>query len=260
MRFSVAERIAICSDTQIPYDDRRGVKAFLRFIGDTQPDRLIHIGDFMDYPTPSRWTKGTAEEFSKRIKPDSEQAKKRFLAPLREVYDGPVLIHEGNHDKRPAQYLARYAPALVEYVEDFEFQNLLDFDGFGIEVAPEFYEIAPGWISTHGDVGGIRLSQKAGDTAYNAMIRFHNKSVVIGHTHRMGIKPHTFGYGNRAQTFWSMEVGNLMNMGLAQYLKGSVANWQSGFGLLTVDGSHVKPEIVPITHGRFTVDGRTWAV
>lgn len=255
----MSERIVVISDTQIPYDDRRGVKAVVKFIGDTQPSQVVHIGDLMDYPTPSRWTKGTAEEFSRRIKPDSEQAKLRLLAPLRAVYSGPIKIHEGNHDKRPAQYLARYAPALVEYEDQFRFENLLDFDGFGVEKLPEFYKIAPNWISTHGDVGGIRLSQKAADTAYNAMMRF-NTSVIIGHTHRLGIKPHTLGYGGGQKVLYSMEVGNLMNMQLAQYLKGATANWQSGFGLLTVDGKHVKPEVVPITAGRFSVDGETWEV
>ena len=255
----MSKRIVIISDTQIPFDDRRAVKSVIQFIKDTQPDEVIHIGDLMDYPSPSRWTKGTAEEFSRRIKPDSEQAKKRLLGPLRAAYSGPVGILEGNHDKRPFEYLGKFAPALVEYADQFRFENLLDFDGFGVVKLPEFHKPAPGWVITHGDVGGIRLSQKAGDTAHNAMLRF-NESVIIGHTHRQGIKPHTFGYGGKVDTLWSMEVGHLMNMKLAQYLKGATANWQSGFALLTVDARHVKPELVPIISGRFSVDNRTWEV
>lgn len=253
------KRIVVISDTQIPFDDRKAVKAVVRFIVDTQPDEVIHIGDLMDYPSPSRWTKGTAEEFRLRIKPDSEQAKRRFLEPLRAGYDGPVGVHEGNHDLRPREYLARYAPALVEYEDDFRFESLLDFDGFGVTVLPEAHKVAPGWVTTHGHRGGIRLSQKSSDTAYNAMKRF-NASVVIGHTHRQGIKPETLGFGGHQKVFWSMEVGNLMNMRLATYLKGATANWQSGFGLLTVDGSYVKPELVPIMNGRFAVDNHVWEV
>jgi predicted phosphodiesterase len=255
----VSQRIVVVSDTQIPFDDRKALKAVVQFIGDTQPDEVLHIGDLMDYPSPSRWTKGTAEEFAQRIKPDSEQAKKRFLEPLRARYDGPVGVHEGNHDSRPYEYLGRYAPALLEFADQFKFENLLDFDGFGVVVRPEFYNLAPGWISTHGHRGGVRLSQKAGDTAYNAMMRF-NSSVIIGHTHRQGIKPHTLGFGGDAKVLWSMEVGNLMNMDLAVYLKGATANWQTGFGLLTVEGKHVKPELVPIVGGRFSVDGHVWKV
>ena len=255
----MTKRIVIISDTQIPYDDRRAMKAVIQFIGDTQPDEVIHIGDLMDYPAPSRWTKGTAEEFAARIRPDSEEAIKRLLQPLRAVYDGPVGVHEGNHDSRPRDYLAKYAPALIEYTDQFRFESLLDFDGHGVDVLPEFYKVAPGWVSTHGHRGGVRLSQKSGDSAYNAMIRF-DTSVVIGHTHRHGIKPHTRGYGSNQKPLWSMEVGNLMNMKLAHYLKGATANWQTGFGMITVDGKYVKPELVPIMSGRFSVDGWMWEV
>lgn len=256
----MSQRIVVISDTQIPFDDRKALAAVVRFIRDYQPDEVLHIGDLMDYPSPSRWTKGTSEEFAQRIKPDSEQCKKRFLGPLRDVYDGPVGVLEGNHDERPFEYLHKYAPALAEYAADFKFENLLDFDGFGVVVRPEFYKVAPGWIATHGHRGGIRLSQNAGDTAANAAKRF-NSSVVMGHTHRLGLKPETRGYGGNVNaTLWGMEVGNLMNMKLATYLKGGTANWQQGFGLLTVEGQHVKPEIVPITNGRFSVHGDVWTV
>jgi hypothetical protein len=57
-----------------------------------------------------------------------------------------------------------------------------------------------------------------------------------------------------------MEVGHLMNQKRAEYLKSGTGNWQMGFGLLTIDGQHVKPETVPVHRGRFTVDGHTWEV
>ncbi|UJD21155.1 metallophosphoesterase [Mycobacterium phage SororFago] len=255
----MSKRIVVISDTQIPYDDRKALARVVEFIGSYRPDEVIHIGDLMDYPTPSRWTKGTKEEFQERIIPDSDQAKRRFLEPLRAVYDGPVGVHEGNHDRRPVDYLHSYAPALVEFVDQFRFENLLDFDGFGVTVLPEFNKVAPGWVTTHGHRGGIRLTQKAGDTALNAAIRF-NQSVVMGHTHRLGLKPETKGYGGKGSALWGMEVGNLMNMKLATYLKGGTANWQQGFGLLTIDGNHVKPELINIDNGRFTVDGEVWKV
>jgi hypothetical protein len=49
-------------------------------------------------------------------------------------------------------------------------------------------------------------------------------------------------------------------MKLASYLQLSTANWQTGFGILTVDGASVKPETVPIVKGRFSVDGHVWEV
>src|SRR5699024_3388466 len=107
----MSKRIFVIPDTQLPYDDRKALKAVIRCIGDLQPDEVIHIGDLMDYPQPSRWNKGTRGEFEGSVYEDSEQAKRRLLAPLRDVYDVPIGVHEGNHDLRPRDYLAKYAPA-----------------------------------------------------------------------------------------------------------------------------------------------------
>ena len=256
----MTERTVIVPDTQIPFDDRGALRAVVKAIGDLQPDKVIHIGDLMDFPSPSRWTKGSAEEFSKRIKPDIEHAKRRFLGPLRDVYDGPVMVHEGNHDERPRVYLGKYAPALVEYEEQFHIENLLDFDGFGVELLPTFYKVAPGWVTTHGHLGGIRTTQNAGSTALGAAKKF-GVSVIMGHTHRLGLSSPSTGYDAVVgKVVTGFEVGNLMNMKLAAYLKGGTGNWQQGFGLLTVDGKFVKPEPIQIVAGKFSVDGRVWSV
>jgi hypothetical protein len=51
--------------------------------------------------------------------------------------------------------------------------------------------------------------------------------VCIGHTHRAGIVPHTEAYGGKVtRTVYGMEVGCLMDMGKAGYLKSGGANWQ----------------------------------
>jgi predicted phosphodiesterase len=255
----MAKRIVIIPDTQMPYDDRKALKAVIRFIGEYQPDQVIHIGDVVDFPQPSRWNKDTAGEFEGSVFEDCDQVKRRLLEPLRKVYQGPIGVHEGNHDERPRTYLAKYAPALAESGA-FNIETLLDFDGFGLTLLPEFYKVAPDWVTTHGHRGQISLSRIAGATALNAGKKFLT-SVVMGHTHRQGIMSHTFGVGGGVtKIVTGMEVGHLMNQRVAHYLKGGTGNWQMGFGLLTVDGQHVKPELVPIHRGKFTVDGNTWEV
>ena len=255
----MSKRIVVISDTQMPYDDRKALKALIGFIGDYQPDEVIHIGDLADFPQPSRWSKGTAQEFEGSVFEDVEQIKRRFLEPLRAAYSGPVGVHEGNHDLRPREYLAKYSPALAASGA-FNIETLLDFDGFGIELLPEFNKIAPGWITTHGHRGQISLSRIAGNTALNAARKF-NCSVVMGHTHKQGIGSHTFGYAGQVDKIVTgVEVGHLMNQQLANYLKGGTGNWQLGFAVVTIEGQHVKPELIPIHRGRFAVDGRVWEV
>lgn len=253
------KRIVVISDTQLPYDDRRALKAVIKYIGDTQPDEVIHIGDVMDFPQPSRWTKGTAGEFEGSVFKDCEDAKKRFLGPLRAVYDGPVGMHEGNHDERARTYLSKYAPALAESGA-FNMDTLLDFDNFGIQFLPTFHDVAPGWMTTHGHQGQITLSRIGAGTALGAAQKF-GKSVVMGHTHRLGLKAVSNGYGGKVKKqVWGFEVGHLMDMKKAHYLKGGTANWQQGFGLLTIDGKTVSAEPISIEHGSFIADKTLWKV
>ncbi|WP_018687025.1 metallophosphoesterase [Actinokineospora enzanensis] len=253
----MTKRYVIISDTQMPYEDPRALKAVLRFIGDYQPDEVVQIGDLMDFPQPSRWSKDTAAEFQGSVFEDADYAKRRFFAPLREIYSGPVGVIEGNHDLRPRAYLAKYAPALAESGA-FNLDVMLDFDGFGITLLPDFHAFTPGWVMTHGHLGGIGLSAIAGNTALNAAKKFGH-SVIMGHTHRMGIGSHTVGYGgDTSSTVTGMEVGHLMDMKQAGYLKGGTGNWQMGFALVTVTDKVVEPHLVMAQGRKFAVEGNVY--
>jgi len=139
-------------------------------------------------------------------------------------------------------------------------ENLLEFEKYEITKLPEFYKFAPGWLMTHGHRGKISLSRIAGSTALNAAKNFQT-SVIMGHTHRLAVVSHTYGFGGEiSKTVTGMEVGNLMNMKLAHYLKGGTANWQQGFGIVRVEGKHVRAEAIPISGGKFSVDGVTYHI
>lgn len=246
------ERIAVISDIQFVYEDTKAVKNVVDFIHTWQPTEVVQIGDLMDYPQPSRWSKDTRAEFEGSIFADSEVGK-RFLAYLRSGYDGPIKVIEGNHDLRPRDYLSRNAPALAES-RNFDLDVLLDFDGFGVEFIKGFYDFAPNWTMTHGHLG-FTLSQLAGRTALLAAKKI-GKSVIMGHTHRLGLTGESFGYNGDLTTYWGMEVGHLCDMSKMPYLKTQSANWQQGFGLLYVSGDDVTPVTVPVRKdGTFTVDG-----
>lgn len=253
----MSKTYVVVSDTQLPYEDRRAVRSVIEFIGDYQPDEVVQIGDLADFPQPSRWSKDSRAEFEGSVYEDCDYIRRKFLEPLRAVYSGPVGVLEGNHDERPRVYLEKYAPALAG-TRQFDFDQLLDFDGFGIEVLPEFYDFAPGWTMTHGHRGGIALNRIAGNTALNAAKKF-GKSVIMGHTHRLGKLHHSEGYGgNITRQLTGIEVGNLMDMRRAQYLKGGTANWQQGIAIVRVDGKHVQADTIEIHGGRFTVDGQSY--
>ncbi|QFG25467.1 metallophosphoesterase [Actinomadura sp. WMMB 499] len=253
------QRVVIISDLQIPYHDRRALKNVIRFIGDYQPDLVGQIGDLNDYETPSRWNLGTKLEYAQRVRSDSEVTKTEFLGPLREVYNGPVKIWEGNHDLRPRTYLSDKAPALAEFADDLHFAKLLDFETFGVELAEPFLKLGPDTVGIHGhEIKG--MSQIAGTTAYNHAQKA-GANIVMGHTHRLGIRRGTTGNSSTGfTTRWGFEVGHLMAPEKAQYLgPGAVANWQKGFGILYVGKQDVAPvEIDVHRDGSFVVEGERY--
>lgn len=254
----MTKTILVIPDSHYPDTDMRIWRAILRIIKDNPPDEIIHIGDLLDYPQPSRWTKGTKDEFEGSVLDDSKRAVKNLLEPLREVYNGPIGIHEGNHDLRPRAYLKKYAPALAES-KAFNFENLLEFDRLEITRLPDFYGFAPGWLSTHGHLGGIRLNQNAGYTALNGAKRI-GKSIVMGHTHRAGIGNFTTGLAGDTHLTTGIEVGHIMDPKKVTYLKGATGNWQQALGMLTIDGKHVTPTLMPISAGKIIYNKEVYKI
>lgn len=247
------KKVLLWPDTHVPLHDKRITRAFIKFIADYQPDEIVHMGDLMDFEAPSRWSKDTRAEFETSVFEESEVARKEILFPLREVYSGPVGLIEGNHDSRPRVYLNKYAPALAES-RAFDVDVMLGFKELEILMLPDVYDVAPGWVATHGHLGGIRLNQVAGMTALNAAKKF-GKNVALAHVHRLGVTHHTGGYSGSPHTMSGMEVGHFVNVPMAGYLKGSMPNWQTGFGILSVDGVNVRADAVLIHNNRFTVEG-----
>jgi hypothetical protein len=155
-----------------------------------------------------------------------------LLERLREGYGGPLRVHGSATDESFDDVLA----------------------GFDARLAPEYYRLAPGWITTDKE-DKCPPSRIPGSTALNTARTF-NICVALGHTGRMGLCTHTYGFGGHPDKYVTgMEVGTLMDRKAARSFGG-----QQGFGLLAIDGQRVTPETVAIHRGEFTVGGHTWAV
>lgn len=240
-------------DTQIPYHAPGFLKALFRYIGDSQPDKVVHVGDFLDAPEPSRWSKGAAGEYAGTLQKSLDTAFD-VLADLRALYQGPLVLKMGNHDRRIQDYVTRYAPALGP-LRALDFGKLIQADVLGVEIVQGMYEVAPGWLVAHGDEGS--LSQIAGGTAASLARKF-GMSIACGHTHRAGLIPMGTGYNGKVTPRFGMEVGHAMDIKQAGYLKGGSANWQQGFGILRVRGRETHPQLVTVVGKRFVVDGAVY--
>lgn len=242
--------ILAVSDLQIPYQHKRAVSALTKFINNWRPDDVICVGDEIDMPQVSRWSKGTAAEYAGKLHKDRDETT-RTLEALKVQH-----LSRSNHGSRLWSYLARYAPALADD-PDLQYERYMRLGDIGVTYHREMYEFAPNWLLAHGDEGN--LSSTPGMTALKLAQRT-GKSMCTGHTHRAGIVPYTEAHsGKHVRTVYGMEVGCLMELKHATYLKSGGANWQLAFGLFFVEGKKVSPQLVYMQpDGSFSWEGRVW--
>lgn len=237
-------------DLQIPYHDKRAVNNLANFIKAYKPDDVVSVGDEMDMQTISRWSMGTPMEYEKSIGKDRDETV-RVLEQLQVKH-----MTRSNHTDRLYNTIMKRAPGLMGAPE-FELENFLRLKDLGITYHQKPWEVAPKWLLLHGDEGST--NQTGGQTALG-LAKKTGMSVVCGHTHRAGLIHYTEAYaGVSNRTIWGMEVGNMMDMKRASYLKAGIANWQQAFGILYIDGNKVTPSLIPVHQdGTFIVEGKLW--
>lgn len=242
--------IPIISDIQYPLQDPRAIDLTEKILDDINARRVFCVGDELDNWQIGRWSKGFAEEYDGNLG-TARDGVKEVLTRL-----GVTDLSRSNHgEARMVTYLKKYAPAL-ELLPEMQYENFMGLKQMGINYHRQPVEVAPGWMMVHGDEAS--LIQTAGGTAMNIAKRW-GASIVCGHSHRMGIQHSHISWGGVIQReLWGFEVGNLMDMEKALYLKGGFGNWQQGFGVLAVDGDNVTPIAIPFHDHRAYFDGKTY--
>jgi predicted phosphodiesterase len=247
------KRLVLFPDSQFDSHDKKLHELFVEFLKDYRPDRLVHVGDFLDCKAPARWSAATSEEFAGTLQGEIDSAH-AWLTAVRSVYDGPFSIKSGNHDQRIATYLRIKAPAFSS-LRSLQIETLLGLEDLNVSWHHGAIDLAPGWICLHGHESS--LSRIAGGTAMG-LARKTGKSVVTGHTHRAGVINESVGYGGKLKVLTGMEIGHSMDLRKAAYLALGAANWQQALGILYIDGTRVTPSLIPVNNGRFTVEGKTY--
>ncbi len=144
---------------------------------------------------------------------------------------------------------------LSAWIKEGKNGKFMDFDNLGITFHKSFFEFEKGWLLGHGDEGNS--NPNAGLTALN-LAKKVGKSVLIGHTHKLGLSSFSEGLGGQYRTIYGIESGNLMNKAKASYTKG-IANWQMGIVILDWNGKNMTPTFIPINKdGSFTALGKSY--
>ena len=238
----------IVPDLQVPFQDKGAVNALASFIKAYKPDGVACVGDEIDFQGISKWSKGTELEWESDIGKDRDET----VEVLKKLQVTDIV--RSNHRDRLYNKIRMSAPGL-RHLPELRIDRFMRYPELGIKDHGDVMDIAPGWVMTHGDSGNIQPT--AGMTALGLAKR-SGMSVICGHTHRAGLTHYTTGIGGKTKTIWGMEVGHMMNLSEAKYIKAGLFTWARSFGLLTVDGTNVHPQLVPIIGNSFTVNGQVW--
>lgn len=236
----------VLPDLQIPYHDKVFVKKLLAVAEDRQPDTIVMIGDWMDFPEVSRWTKGLAGEYADTLQASIDGGRALISAFRDACPEARILWKTGNHDERIEDFVHRYAPPLRN-LRSTRLEGLFDLESLDVEVHrrpvlvlkdrvvvmhghEEAYSTVPGkW--------GMEQLKKQGT------------SVLYGHTHQPFLGTRTIGAGKKAKTFFAMNVGHGCDPRQMHYAKSGYFDWCRAFGWIEADDRHVYPSLVPSLDG-----------
>lgn len=245
----------IIPDVQYPYQDRLMLSKLIKVAADLQPEQIVQIGDGIDFPQVSQWSKGTAGEYSETLQLHIDGYRKEVLAALREAAPGAKMTWlEGNHDLRIRDYVKKYA-APLGYLRALEMPNLFELDELDISYVRGPLRIATNTLAVHGhESGGYCASSSAWDVKFTKRYG-SDKNFVFGHTHQPFISHRAFGYDGKVTPRFTLNVGSIMDPVAASYVKDGAVSWVMSFGLIRDDGKRVWPELVTAVDRRFYVGG-----
>ena len=248
----------VLPDIQFPDHDSLMLSKILKVIKEMQPDAILQIGDGIDFPQVSRWTKGTAGEFTDTLQEHIDGFVSSVLEPLREAAPKAAITWlEGNHDLRLQDFIKKYG-APLRPLRALNMENLFDLKNTNISYVRGPHRVATNTYAIHGhESGGYCASPAAWDLKFTKRYG-SNHSFLFGHTHQPFIITRAFGYDGKVSPRFTMNVGSIMDPVKATYVKDGAVNWQMSFALLRDDGKRVYPELITAVDRGFYLEGRKW--
>lgn len=238
------ERILLVPDAHHPYVSRKAWGLMLQVARRFRPDRIVVLGDFIDALPVSDHSRDPRRGGQLQQEID---AANEALDELDALGAKHRMFCEGNHETRLYRYLCDRAPALLDTVQVERLLRLQErgwsFHRYGTSVS-----VGDLWI-THA------VNGQAGANAHERAARTHMRSVVLGHTHRIGYKVFGDVFGNRYQATMVGWLGEELEASYSHTAE-KTANWAHGFGLAYKSKSgHVHVTPVPILGDSAVVHG-----
>ena len=248
----------VLPDIQYPYHDQLMLTKILRVIKDIQPEQILQIGDGIDFPQVSQWSKGNAGEFAETLQQHIDGYVSSVLHPVRQAApEASIVWLEGNHDLRIQDFVRKYA-APLGVLRALEMESLFSLDELSVDYVRGPHRVATNTYAIHGhESGGYSASPSAWDLKF--VKRYgSDKNFLFGHTHQPFLITRSYGYAGKVTPRFTMNVGSIMDPVAATYVKDGSVNWTMSFALLRDDGKRVYPELITAVDRGFYLNGRKY--
>lgn len=247
----------VISDIQYPFHDSLMLSKIIKVIEEIQPNAIFQIGDGIDFPQVSRWTKGTAGEYA----PTLQQHISGFTDLLRSLRaaapNAKITWLEGNHDLRLKDFVRQYAAPLMT-LKALEMDSLFQLADLGVSYVRGPVRVATNTYAVHGhESSGYASTPQAWENKF--VKRYGSeKNIIFGHTHQPFLATRAYGFDGKVTPRFTMNVGSIMDPTHAKYVKDGSVSWTMSFALLHDTGKHVYPELVTATDRKFWLNGKQW--
>lgn len=242
----------VSNDWQIGWEDKKVIdKLFFPFLEWLKPDVFVWNGDITDFYALSEFSKNPLSEDTIVSERKTTQEYMRRVKSYKFIKERYWL--GGNHEDRFRRYIWKNAKALG-LDADVTLADLFDTKGYGFVYSPYGSVHKAGKLDiTHGSI--VRQhSGWSGKAHYDK----RGGSVLIGHTHRMGIYYRSNAKGVHA----AYENGCLCQLN-PEYVQDP--DWQQGFAVVHVGtNGYFSVQQIPVVGGTrihygkdvFTINGK----
>ena len=231
-----SELVCFLSDQHVPFHDKHLHEATVAWLEDHQPDRILLLGDLLDFDQVSRYARNDLHTATMQ---DTLDQGYEVLRDYRAAApDADIVCLAGNHEERLRAAIGKQLAAITNLKRPGDDDGLLSvpfllrFDELGIKfvgsdvggyehaaikVTPELQAIH-GWIAKKGSGSSAR-----------ATLDHMRVSTICGHTHRASsVFSTSWSIDNEPRTLVALETGCMCEIrdGLSHAPR---PDWQQGF-------------------------------
>lgn len=244
-------------------------------IRETQPDRVVFLGDNLDLAPMSKFeqrpdwqntTQQSIDRFSEYL------AQTRANAP-----DAEIVVLEGNHEARFERNIREHNAELMgirranasKELGVLTLRFLLQADEMEIDYITG-YPNGQYWLEDNLKARHGRMVRSGGSTA-SGMVRKEDSSTVFGHIHRHELQYRTIPTRSGNKQIYAVSFGTMAKIDGSIPSKDlttdeynrvvpKAENWQQGLGLIYHNDRLSQPMPVHILDGQMMIEGKSYGI